>query len=285
MYHQGNIKYRRRSILSLYLFQILITYIYTTKMGKYKTMTLPSTGPLKMSAFDVELGNSNSHQLSLSAARALADKLTGPIKFSDLYSKTLFATQYFFTSTTYTITGTVSNLKVLALGGGGGGSAQGAGGGGGQAFTTATFAVTTGDVITITVGLGGSVGARGANTTVQNSRTGQIVTGVGGYPGVSTTGGASIGPLLTTYYGGNPSGSNAGGGAGTGGAGGNASPSAGGTGAAAYADVLNSTTTIYVSAGGAGLTPSGTGSTATPNTGNGGDGKHAGASGLVVLFT
>jgi len=264
---------------------MLTHYLIMCQMGKYMTMTLPSTGPLKMSEFDVELGNSNSHQLSLSAARALADKLAGPIKFSDLYSKTLFATQYFFTSTTYTITGTVSNLKVLALGGGGGGSTAGAGGGGGQAFTTATFAVTTGDVITITVGLGGSVGARGSSTTVQNSRTGQTVTGVGGYPGVSTTGGASIGPLLTTYYGGNPNGSNAGGGAGTGGAGSNATAIAGGAGAVAYADVLNSTTTIYVSAGGAGLTPSGTGSTATPNTGNGGDGKHAGASGLVVLFT
>jgi hypothetical protein len=53
-----------------------------------------------------------------------------------------------------------------------------------------------------------------------------------------------------------------------------------------YPIVINSTTTIYIASGGAGLTSSNTvGNDGLPNTGAGGDGNSMGGSGLVVLYT
>lgn len=257
-------------------------------------MTLPLTGPLKLSDINVELGNSTNQQLSISQARLLANIPSGPIRYSDLRGKSLFQPQEFYTSTNYTITGTIQNLKVLAVGSGaGGGTGQGAGGGGaGRIFTTATFAVQAGDTIVISIGVGGNAGARGTSTTVQNSRTGQLITAVSGYQGGNKiganggSGGISIGPSNATIYG--VTGSNQGAGAGGSGAsgqGGLGVGTVGGAGSAPYTVQINSTMTYYLSAGGAGNnTGINTGTPGANNSGNGGDGNARGGSGFAVLY-
>lgn len=257
-------------------------------------MTISTTGPLKLSDINTELGNTANQQFSISQARLLADKPTGPISYSDLRGKSLFQPQEFRASASYTITGSVQNLKVLAVGSGaGGGIGVGAGGGGaGRVFTTATFAVQTGDVIVISIGVGGAAGARGTNTTVHNNRTGQTITAVSGYAGgakVGSTGGAggiSIAPNSTTIYGaaGSPTGAGAGG-SGASGQGSPGSGSTGGAGSSPYTVQINSTMTYYLSAGGAGNnTGISTGIAGAANSGNGGDGNAQGGSGFAVLY-
>lgn len=257
-------------------------------------MTISTTGPLPLSDINVELGNTANQQLSISQARLLADIPTGPIRWSDLRGKSLFQPQEFRSSASYTITGSVQNIKVLAVGGGaGGGIGVGAGGGGaGRVYTTATFAVQSGDVIVVSIGVGGNAGARGTSTTVHNNRTGQTITAVSGYAGGAKigsnggTGGISIAPNSTTIYGalGSPTGAGAGG-SGASGQGSAGSGSSGGAGSAPYTVQINSTMTYYLSAGGAGNnTGINTGTPGAANTGNGGGGNAQGGSGFAVLY-
>ena len=89
-------------------------------------------------------------------------------------------------STTWTVPAGISQITVECWGGGGGGGGArigAGGGGGGGAYNTATFAVSVGQVYTITVGNGG---ASGSNQNGGNGGT-TTVTGPGG--NVTTNGG------------------------------------------------------------------------------------------------
>ena len=90
-------------------------------------MTLPVTGPLKMSAINAELkfvpiARTNLGSLTV---RNLAKKTTGPIKFSDLFGKSsrILSTKIFYTSGTWTAP--MSTNKLITLAGWGGAGSPG----------------------------------------------------------------------------------------------------------------------------------------------------------------
>lgn len=93
-------------------------------------------------------------------------------------------------SGTWTVPAGVSSLEVLVIGGGGGGGTLGGGGGGGFYYTNA-FAVTPGNNIPVTVGLGG-LGASTGGAAGGNSIFDALIAN-GGMGGTSSTGGASGG--------------------------------------------------------------------------------------------
>ena len=183
-----------------------------------------------------------------------------------------------------------TTVEYLVIGGGGGGAGgdlytyQGAGGAGGAKRESASFAVSTGTALTVTVGAAGpaygTVTAGSGGNSVFSS-----VTASGGGGGSGRSGGGN-GDYSGGYSG---SGINAGGGAGSGG---NGSGENGGT---YTTSSINGTSTqragggygVGGSAGGGG-TAAGNGS-ATANTGAGGNGReyystsNYGGSGIVII--
>jgi hypothetical protein len=133
--------------------------------------------------------------------------------------------------------------------GGGGGGGKGSGGAGG-AYCLQTFSVTNGDVITLTVGTGGTAGSASGNgtsggTSKATKSSVDYAVANGGANGVTASGSTVNGATATTgqisYAGGN---GGAGGGGGTqgGGSGGGGAGSAGAGGAGAAGSTATSTT-------------------------------------------
>jgi len=101
-------------------------------------------------------------------------------------------------------------LLVIGGGGGGGGGSNGGGGGGGGGFVQTQIYPSINDVLTITVGSGGTGGSSdysvpatsGGNTTIQGSISNINITayggGAGGQNGTGTTGGSSGGNSINT---------------------------------------------------------------------------------------
>jgi hypothetical protein len=192
----------------------------------------------------------------------------------------------------------VTAVDLLVVGGGGGGGSRAAGGGGGGGFAeTTNFAVTLGDIHTVTVGAGGAGaanssaanGSAGSASSILRSATGLTANGGAGgldhlNPGLGR-GGASGSATGTGAISSNAGGSQltntscagnwcGGGGGGAGSVGGNASPTAGaGIGGSGRASSITGIT--YAGGGGGG---SGSNSnTPTPGGAGGAGGGGAGA--------
>jgi hypothetical protein len=191
---------------------------------------------------------------------------------------------------------------------GGGGAAPGGGGAGG--FRTSTQSVTTGTVITVTVGDGGAGssgnnnGNNGSNSSISGSGLTTITStggGGGGYNGVGGSNGGSGGgsggdgngvagglgntPSTSPSQGNNGGAGNSsvyaagGGGGGAGAAGGTNSGSVGGNGGNGSASSITGSSVTYAGGGGAGCNiASGTGTGGTGGTGGGGNGTSSEAS-------
>jgi YVTN family beta-propeller protein len=155
----------------------------------------------------------------------------------------------------WTVPAGVTQVQYLVVAGGGGGGYGGGGGAGG--FLTGNLAVTSGNVISITVGAGGGLDANGANSVL-----GTVTPAIGGGHGTGESGGAAG----SGGSGGGAAG--AGAGSGTSGQGNNGANGAniggGGGGAGAAGTVQN---------GGAGLSSAITGNTVYYAGGGGGGGS------------
>lgn len=254
-------------------------------------MTINTTGPITLSSVNAETGAAPTASVSLGGANArlLAGiAAPGAIRMSDLRGRSLRAAEYFTATTSYTVAAGVTFLRFILAGAGGaaGVGAGAGGGGGGQVVTTSSFSVAGGDVVTISVGVGTS--SRGGNTAVTNSRTGISVVARGGYAGyasvglVGGAGGISFSPGSSTQYGGagalGPAG---GGGAGPSALGTSAQDFIPGSGAPALLVQINTTQSVYLSPGGAGV-----GSTATSHLYGAGSSELAvsGVNGVVILY-
>lgn len=260
-------------------------------------MTLPSTGTIRLSQVNTELGRTTSTQINmgLGLVRSLAQRLTGMIRMSDLLGKSLRGAEFFTTSTQYTVPVGTTQIRALIISGGGStgvGAGAGGGGGGGIAFT-ASFAVLPGDVIDIRVGLGGWRG-RGGVSSIENFRTGAMTAARPGFQGTSAVGstifgvgGASFNEVGNTLQGGVGVFQYGGGGGGAGSVGGAASAGVMGLGAPARTWTLNSTQTVFISPGGRGVGPVAQ-TTATVITTNVGAGAswtdQAGGAGAVIFY-
>ena len=254
-------------------------------------MTINTTGPITLSSVNSEIGAATTASISLGGANArlLAGIASpGPIRMSDLRGRSLRAAEYFTATTVYTVASGVTFLRfiVVAAGGATGLGAGAGGGGGGQVVTTSSFSVQAGDVINIVVGVGTS--SRGGNSSVTNSRTGVSVTARGGYAGsspvglVGGAGGISFSPGSSTQYGGaGATGPAGGGGAGPSALGSSAAVDTPGLGAAPLFVQINSTQSVYLSPGGAGV-----GLTATASLYGSGSSELGvpGISGVVILY-
>lgn len=145
--------------------------------------------------------------------------------------------ELFTTSTSWIVPAGVTQISAVTIGGGGGGGGgesgrdEGVTGGGGGGLAYGTFAVTPGETLTITVGLGGNGGGSGsdgsAGGTSSIARGATVLLGGGG-------GGAGRERSTSTVNGGSSSGTERTGG-GTGGtSGGTTNTGGGGGGAAGY---------------------------------------------------
>ena len=259
-------------------------------------MTIAVTGPIRFSDVNTELSFTTTSTRSLASAqvRNLAGVITGQIRMSDLRGKNLRGAQFITTSTTYTVPAGYTQLRMLLVSAGGStGVGAGAGGGGGGGIaTTSSFSVQGGDALTVTIGQGVWPG-RGGATSVSNPRTGITVTARQGFQGATAIalkggqGGASFDENSATYAGGGGAqGPYGGGGGGAGAVGFPATTATVGLGAPARAVVLNSTQTVYLSPGGAGVgltTP--VGAAITTNVGAGASAVgQAGGAGVVIIY-
>ena len=257
-------------------------------------MTINTTGPITLSSVNTEVGAATTASISLGGANArlLAGiAAPGAIRMSDLRGKNLRAAEYFTATTSLTVASGVTFLRfILAGAGGAAGAVLGSGGGGGgQVVTTSSFSVQGGDVVAISVGVGTST--RGGATSVTNSRTGVSVAARGGYAGSRPTcvaggsGGISFNSLNGTQYGGaGAAGPIGGGGAGPAGLGSSAGGSTPGAGAVPLFVQINSTQSVYLSPGGAGIGSSGW-STTQPLYGAGSSELGGvGGTGVVILY-
>ena len=138
-------------------------------------------------------------------------------------------------SSTFTVPDGVTQITVQMWGAGGGGGSgnDGRGGGGGGGFAQAVIAVSPGQVINVTVGAGGGVGAAGGNTifstgsfSVQANGGGSTTGTAGGSGGGSNFTGSFV--STASFTGGNGGSGQTGGNRGGGGGGGSATASANG---------------------------------------------------------
>jgi len=100
-------------------------------------------------------------------------------------------TQTFTADTTWTVPQGASLLTVFVVGGGGGGGYNGGGGGGGgNAVLNTNYSVTPGQIISVTVGLGGTGGivSSATNATAGGSSSFGAVTATGGTQGNNNDG-------------------------------------------------------------------------------------------------
>jgi hypothetical protein len=189
----------------------------------------------------------------------------------------------FASSTTWTVPCGVNSITIYAWGAGGaGGGAKsgGGGGGGGGAYSTTIVAVSPGDLLTITVGTGGTGvsngnGNSGGQTTIVRSAVNLLTAngGSGGFVGSSGGNGAGgAGGSAGTWAGGNGGTST---GNGAGGGGGAGSASAGGNGANAVTGAAG-TGSYTGGSGGAYINGNGDGNPGNIRAGGGG-GANAGS--------
>lgn len=166
---------------------------------------------------------------------------------------------------TFTVPAGITSIAVRIFGGGGGGSVYGGGGGGHMAY--GEFAVTPGQQIPVTIGLGGSSGAAGGTSSF-----GTLLSAAGGSAG-SINGGGSGGSGGGGTVGGNGSYGGGGGSEGIGQNGGNGGTyGGGGGGTGGY---------VAVAIGNNRTIAPGTGGTGGTYGGKGGNGGAASASGAV----
>lgn len=118
--------------------------------------------------------------------------------------------QEFTTSGNFTVPNGVTSIDLEVVGGGGGGNINGYGGGGGGGYSSGTFSVTPGTVISVTIGAGGGTGGTGGTTMV-----GSLIQATGGasgtwvnHPNVGGGGAGGVGSGGSINY----SGGNGGGG-------------------------------------------------------------------------
>ena len=136
-------------------------------------MTLPTSGPLSLSAIAGEFGGgapisvsnylrggayvpSNSHNTNIPTTAS-------NVAFSDYYGGTKASLQRitFTSSTTWVVPNSISGpLIVMAVGGGAGGGAAGGGGGSGGISYNSSFSVSAGQTYSVTVGGGGGASGR-----------------------------------------------------------------------------------------------------------------------------
>ena len=177
-------------------------------------------------------------------------------------------------SGTFTATNGGSVEVLVVAGGGAGGGRAGGGGGGGGFIYNAAYAVTAGQTITVTVGVGGAAGAPDTYAASGgNSVFGTITAaGGGGSAGGNTFAGSAGGSGGAGSYGGaGGAGTSGQGYAGGGSANGPYYNNGGGGGAGAPGEAGTST---YIGSGGAGLASSISG-TSTYYAGGGGGGGHS----------
>ena len=211
-------------------------------------------------------------------------------------------------ASTWTVPANVSSVQIVAIGGGGAGSMQGPSSGGNGGKVTANVAVSAGQVLSLFVGGGGSLGNFGVNpkdggggggsTTINAGTAGQIIAGGGGGGGyLGATGGdgnGSAGATLGTGNGGGGGSNGTGGaggagpggypggdgGSGNGGAGGSGSNAPGGTGAGSGSGGNNNSS--YGGGGGGGYGGGGAGGDNSAQGGGGGGGGSVGPAGAVI---
>jgi len=209
-------------------------------------------------------------------------------------------TQTFTANTSWTVPEGASLLTVLVVGaGGGGGYNGGGGGGGGNAVLNTNYSVTPGQIIPVTVGLGGTGATSSTGATGGASSAFGAVTATGGTPGNNNDGsggssGGFAGGAGNVSFGG-------GGGAGAGGTGFSAVTNSNGGvgylylgtfyggGGGGGCETFSGSTTTLVIGGEAGLGGGGDGGSinevgfpGTPNTGGGGGG--GGHSGTLTTY-
>jgi hypothetical protein len=192
--------------------------------------------------------------------------------------------------TSWTVPEGVTNVTVEAWGGGGGGGGDastgnnGAGGGGGGAFSRGnSIAVTSGNIIPISIGPAGTAGSTGGGNggTGGNTTFGTAVVAVGGAGGIGGNSGAGgAGGLASSSTGDVKFDGGAGAtGAGVGGGGGGS----GGTGSNGNAAGLPNAAAVAVTGGGIGGVGGSAGAGAAPVSGPGGGGGGADAGGSAPL--
>jgi hypothetical protein len=168
-----------------------------------------------------------------------------------------YTIQTFTTSTSWTVPSGVTKVDYVVVAGGGGGGYYGGGGGAGGFLTATGYSVTSGNVLTVTIGNGGagSTSSSSRGTNGGNSVFATITaTGGGGGASSGSSSGAAGGSGGGAYYGGSA-------GAGTSGQG-----YAGGIGVR-----TSSTPRYYYSGGGGGASAAGSAASGTA-AGNGGAG-------------
>ena len=265
-------------------------------------MTMPLSGQLNMGGTSSPVSVAQELGLSLTATISMNDSNVRTLagvggsgtawSMNALYGKSAYTPALRVdqstaqSGTTFAVpAGTPSGTVYTYLMVGGGGASTGAasnkaevsrGGGGGGQVLTGTFTVSSGQVITFTVGAGGAGGTTGAGSagggsSIQTStlNSGVTVTAAGGNPtnATTTTGGSSG----SGNSGGTGVSSGAGGGGGQGAAGSNGSAGAGGNGGNGTSTTVGGTAYALGGGGGGG----GVGGSGTGGTGGGGDGGNA----------
>lgn len=289
---------------------IILNYEYSIDNGATFSEFNPDTGAVS-SVVITGLTNEITYDIKLRAVSAVG---TGVASATITATPSIFTRTIFTTvgSDTWTVPPSVNSIEYLVVGGGGGGGGAGGtgsgGGGGGGSVKTGTLSVIPGDIISYTVGAGGTAGvtvnggdgadsifgtitARGGGKGYESrsrNETGVLCKGGSAQSGDTPTTGGSGGGTRNNDAGGGPGGGLGGGGGGGGGAGGagqdgydatpgDATSAVGGNGGSGISsDIYGSSTTYGVGGKGGNEAFSNiTGAAGTPNTGNGGGGAQA----------
>ncbi|UKA27205.1 hypothetical protein IHC93_19980 [Photobacterium damselae subsp. damselae] len=162
-------------------------------LASSKLRIIPDTGPISATMINTELGRAAASQLSLNdpAARALAEKTSGEIKYSDFRGKPtdpFIREDIFDDDTPFTLDPQCTRIEYEIVGGGGGGagshsytntdSGNGAGGGGAAQYKEGSVNIdSTSRNLYLIVGKGGQRGRGGQcsgnpSTTAENGKNG-----------------------------------------------------------------------------------------------------------------
>lgn len=288
----------------------IINYEYSIDNGVTFTEFNPATGAVS-SVIITGLANETSHNIKLRAINGVG---TGAPSSTVTSTPSVFTRTRFTTvgAGSWTVPSNVNSVEYLVVGGGGGGGGAGGtgsgGGGGGGSVKSGTLSVSPGDVISYTVGSGGTAGvnvnggdgddsifgtivARGGGRGYESrskNESGTLCKGGSAQAGDTPATGGSGGGTRNNDAGGGPGGGLGGGGGGGGGAGGSgqdgydatpgdATSAVGGNGGIGISSDIGGTTTVYGVGGKGGNEALSdlTGAAAAANTGNGGGGAQA----------
>lgn len=159
--------------------------------------------------------------ISVAAFNTPAEVTPNPIVTGIASEPTLTHRWVFTSSSTFTVPSGVYTVYATLVGGGGGGGGGdnnattgggGGGGGSGGIYCRVPYLVNPGDVLTVTVGTGGTAGTGGASATGGGSGTGTVISGStapqsilrvaygrGGSAGADAAGGAGGGVGIANY--------------------------------------------------------------------------------------